>query len=61
MATEEQLLNVILDDGSTEEERATAVNALKKLTGKDRGDPAAEYLGGIDNDYRTPRAVTGWN
>jgi hypothetical protein len=43
MATEEQLLNTIFDDGSSATEKATAVVKLKKLTGKNRAALVEKY------------------
>jgi hypothetical protein len=43
MATEEQLLNTIFDDGSSANEKAAAVEKLKKATGKDRAGLVEKY------------------
>jgi hypothetical protein len=41
--TEEQLLNTIFDNAISANERATAVEALKKVTGKDRAGLVEKY------------------
>jgi hypothetical protein len=44
--TEEQLLNTIFDDGTSGSEKATAVEALKKITCKDRAGLVQKYTSG---------------
>jgi hypothetical protein len=47
--TEEKLLNIIFDDGSSPNERAHAVETLKKTTGKDRAGLVEKYTDDADD------------
>ena len=44
MPIKEQLLNTTYDDATSDSEKASAVAALKKLTGKDRAGLVERYI-----------------
>jgi hypothetical protein len=52
--TEQDLLNVILDEGASASEREAAIKALKRITGRDRSDLAADYIRQAAHAAREP-------